>query len=350
MLPLPEETYNWLRAEWFTYTTFRNYDWQNSLFLYVLLAIPLVFLLRWLFFARFRKKIDIALFDGHARRHWSGLLRYIPGLVFTAFVALILVALARPQKTDERVNLVSEGIDIMLMLDVSGSMALTDFQPNRLEAAKQVAINFINGRIQDRIGVVVFAGEAYSLAPLSTDYNLLRESISSINLNMFADDGTAIGTALGIAVNRMRDSPAISKVGILISDGENTAGSLDPALSAQLAHAFGIKLYTIGIGQDGRIPFDLDGQGQLQYVETRLEEATLREIAQIGQGQFFRATTEGALEEVFRQIDTLEKAEITETRFRDTKDYYQIYLKWALFFLLLWLGLKNSFFSNSLED
>jgi Ca-activated chloride channel family protein len=350
MLPLPEETYNWLSTGWFTYSTFQSFDWQNRLFLYFLPAIPLVYLLRWLLFIRLRKKLDFAMFEGQARWHWSSLLRYVPGLVFSGFVALVLIALARPQRTDERVNLNSEGIDVMLILDTSGSMALGDFQPNRLEAAKQVAINFINGRSHDRVGVVVFAGEAYSLAPLTTDYDLLRESIRSIHLDMFPQDGTAIGNALGVAINRMRESPALSKVGILISDGENTAGSLDPVLSAQLAHAYGIKLYSIGIGQDGKVPLDLDGRGNLQYVETRLEEGTLREIAQIAQGQFFRASTEGALEEVFRQIDGLEKAEIVESRYRDTKDYYQVYLKWAILFLLLWLALKNSFFCNALED
>jgi Ca-activated chloride channel homolog len=348
MPPIPEETYNWLRPEWFSFPVLRSFDWQTPLFLYGLLAIPLVFVLRWLLFMRVRKKLDFAMFEGQARWHWSSLLRYLPGLVFSIFVVLLVVALARPQRTDERLHLSSEGIDVMLILDTSGSMALGDFKPNRLEAAKEVAINFIDGRYQDRIGVVVFAGDAYSLVPLTTDYDLLRESIKSIHLDLFPHDGTAIGNALGVAINRMRESTAVSKVGILISDGENTAGSLDPVLSAQLAHVYGIRLYAIGIGQDGRVPFDLDGQ--LQYVETRLEEATLREIAQIGQGQFFRATTEGALEEVFRQIDGLEKAEIVESRFRDTKDFYQIYLKWAILFFLLWLTLKNTFFSNAMED
>ena len=350
MPPLPEETYNWLNLSWLSYGTFRGYDWQYPVFLYLLPAIPLVYLIRWVLFLRIRKKLDFALFEGQARWQWVSLLRHVPTMVFSLFMAFILVALARPQRTDERVNFSTEGIDVMLILDVSGSMALADFKPNRLEVAKEVAIKFIDGRYQDRIGVVVFAGEAYSLVPLTTDYELLRESIRSIHFDMFPSDGTAIGNALGVAINRMRESPAVSKVGVLISDGENTAGSLDPVLSAQLAHAFGIKLYTIGIGQDGRVPLDLDGQGNMQYVDTRLEEGTLREIAQIGQGQFFRATTAGALEEVFKQIDGLEKAEIQEFRFRDTKDFYQIYLKWALLFLLLWLALKNSFFSNALED
>lgn len=350
MPPLPEETYNWLHIDWFTYHTFERYDWQNPLFLYLLPAIPLLFGFRWLLFVRFRKKLDFAMFEGQARWHWSSLLRYVPGLVFSGFMALVLIALARPQKTDERVDLYTEGIDVMLILDTSGSMSLSDFKPNRLETAKEMAIRFINGRFQDRIGVVVFAGDAYSLVPLTTDYELLRESIKGIHLDMVPNDGTAIGSALGVAINRMRSSPAASKVGILISDGENTAGSLAPSLSAQLAHAYGIKLYTIGIGKDGRVPLETNEQGQIRYVDTRLDERTLREIAQTGQGQFFRATTEGALEAVFEQIDELEKVEIIESRYRDTKDYYQIYLKWAVAFFLFWLALKNSFFTNALED
>jgi Ca-activated chloride channel family protein len=229
-------------------------------------------------------------------------------------------------------------------------MELTDIKPSRLEAAKEVALNFINGRVQDRIGLVVFAGDAYSLAPLTTDYQLLRESLKSIDLHMIANDGTAIGSALAVAVNRMRDSDAKSKVVILISDGENTAGSLDPVMAARLAYAFNIKLYTIGIGKDGQVPVSVDSTGKTMYVETELDESSLREIAQTGEGRFFRAGSKDALQEVFRNINKLEKTEVTEKRFRDTRDYYQVYLKWALLLLLTWLLLKNTFITNVLED
>jgi Ca-activated chloride channel homolog len=342
--------FSWLNLSWFSWRTWQSFDWANQGFLYGLLAVPLLFLLRWLLHLRFRKKFDVALFEGNATWHWSSLLRYLPDVVFSLFLMLVLVALARPQKTDETVELSAEGIDIVLVMDVSGSMELTDFKPNRLEAAKEVALQFVNGRVQDRIGVVVFAGQAFSLVPLTTDYNLVRESIRSISLNMVPEDGTAIGSALAVAINRLRESTAKSKVCILISDGENTAGSLDPELAAQLAHAFQLKLYTIGIGKEGTLQLAPDSTGKPVTVQTGLEEKTLRELASLAEGQFFRAQDAGALAQIFQRIDKLEKTEVKETRYRDTKDYYQVYLRWAILLFLGWLLLKNTFFTNALED
>lgn len=350
MLEVTNELWDWLSPEWFTYSTLRSYDWVHPLALYALPVIPLLFLLKSILRRNTRLKLDMALFEGRVGWQWSSLLRFIPRVVFMLFTMLVLVALARPQRVNEQLELNSEGIDIVLVLDVSGSMELQDIKPNRLEAAKDVAMNFINGRVQDRIGMVVFAGDAYSLAPLTTDYDLLRESINSISYGMIQNDGTAIGSALAVAVNRMRDSNAKSKVIILISDGENTAGSLDPELAAQLAYGYGIKLYAIGIGKDGQVPYDVDGSGQILYVETQMDESNLRQIAQIGEGQFFRADSRNALQQVFQQINQMEKTEVTEKRFRDTQDYYQVYLKWALLLLLVWMLLKNTFIANVLED
>ncbi|WP_276495780.1 vWA domain-containing protein [Pontibacter litorisediminis] len=350
MLELNKAMWDWLSLEWFTYDTLRSYDWVHPLVLYALPVIPLLFLLKSLLRRNTRLKLDMALFQGRTGWQWSSLLRFVPRLVFMLFTMLVLVALARPQRINEQLELTSEGIDIVLVLDVSGSMELQDIVPNRLEAAKEVAISFINGRVQDRIGMVVFAGDAYSLAPLTTDYDLLRESIKSIDFNMIRNDGTAIGSALAVAINRMRDSNARSKVIILISDGENTAGSLDPELAAQLGYAYGVKLYTIGIGKDGRVPYDMDGSGKVLYVETQMDESSLRQIAQIGEGQFFRADSKDALQQVFQSINRMEKTEVTEKRFRDTQDYYQVYLKWALLLLLAWMLLKNTFIANVLED
>ena len=317
---------NWLDLDWFRYSTFQSFDWVEPVFLYFIPAVPLLLLLRWLFHLQFRRKLEIAFFQGNARWHWSSLLRYIPDLYWVLFVVLVLLALARPQRTNERVNQYSEGIDIMLLLDTSGSMALKDFKPNRLEAAKAVALNFIRGRAHDRIGVVAFAGEAYSLTPLTT------------------------GKALAVAINRMRESPSKSKVCILISDGENTGGHLDPATAAKLAYGFNIKIYTIGIGRDGKVPFQAEGSSGLSYIETRLDETNLRQIAQTANGTFYRASSQNALQDIFRRINQLEKAQIKETRFRDTSDFYQVYLTWAIVVLLVWLLLKNTFLSNALED
>ncbi|WP_187263018.1 vWA domain-containing protein [Pontibacter beigongshangensis] len=350
MLKQSDNIWDWLSPEWFTYQTLSSFDWVYPVVLYALPAILLLFLLKGLLRAGSRNKLDMAMFEGDVKWHWTSLLRFLPNTVFILFMALVLVALARPQQVNEQIEQTAEGIDIVLLLDVSGSMELEDIAPNRLEAAKEVAIDFINGRVQDRIGLVVFAGDAYSLAPLTTDYQLLRENIKSIAFKMIPNDGTAIGSALAIAINRMRESDAKSKVAILISDGENTAGSLDPVMAAQLAYAHHIKLYTIGIGKDGQVAYNAGADGQTIYVETKLDESSLREIARIGEGRFFRADTKDALQTIFANIDRYEKTEVTEKRFRDTRDYYQVYLKWALAMLLLWMILKNTFITNVLED
>ncbi|GAA4296961.1 VWA domain-containing protein [Nibribacter koreensis] len=342
--------FTWLNVNWFSWHTWQSFDWENPGFLYGLLAVPLLFVLRWLLHLRFRKKLDVALFEGKAKWHWTSTLRYVPDVVFGLFLMLVLVALARPQKTDETIEQFAEGIDIVLVLDVSGSMELTDFKPNRLEAAKKVALQFVNGRVQDRIGVVVFAGQAFSLVPLTTDYSLVQESIKGIELNMIPEDGTAIGSALAVALNRLRESTAKSKVCILISDGENTAGSLDPELAAQLAHAFQVKLYTVGIGREGTIQLPPDSTGQVVTVQTGLEEKTLRQLASLSEGQFYRAQDANTLTSIFKKINALEKTELKETRYRDTKDFYQVYLRWAILLFLVWLLLKNTFFTNALED
>ena len=332
------------------YATLTSYTWAQPRLLLLIPLIPLLFGLRWLLARRRRSHLGVAFVAGQVRRDWTAALRFVPDLVLALSLAFILVALARPQRTDERVVQSGAGIDILLLLDVSGSMELQDLRPNRLEAAKRVARDFINGRAGDRIGLVAFAGDAYSLAPLTTDYDLLRENIEGLKLGMIANDGTAIGTALGVATNRLRDSRSRTKVCILISDGENTAGNLDPLTAAQLAHAYGVKIYTIGLGQDGYVPYGRDEAGRPRFVETRLDETAMRQLAQAGDGQFFRASDMNALRNVFRRIDQYEKSEIKQTRYRNTKDYYRIYLLWCVGLWLLWLALKNTFLANSLED
>jgi Ca-activated chloride channel family protein len=340
----------WFSLEWFLPSQIQQFSWENPAYLYGLLLLPLPYIMRWLLHFKARQKLEIALIEKEAVSSPIAFLRHIPSILMLIFIALILVALARPQITDEKVDRFTEGIDIILALDISESMQIEDFKPNRLEAAKNVALNFIKGRFQDRIGIVVFSGDAYSLAPLTTDYNLLKTYISEINFDMIQNRGTAIGSALAVATNRMRESSAKSKVIILLSDGENTAGSIDPITSAELAHAYGCKLYTIGVGKEGPVPFGTDIFGRTRYVENTMDETTLRRIAQIGDGQYFRAEDNKTLQEVFARIDRYEKAEIKETRFKDTKDFYQIYLMWGLIVFLLWVLLKNTFITNALED
>lgn len=340
----------WYSPQWFTPTVFKNYTWENPLFLYGLFAIPLVLLIRWLLKYYLNQKLPVALVKSDLKNSPMHVLRFLPDILLSIVLALILVALARPQKTNEKVEQWTEGIDIMIALDISQSMQIEDFKPNRLQAAKDVARDFINGRKQDRIGLVVFSGDAFSLAPLTTDYDLLKNYLEDINFEMIESRGTAIGSALAVLTNRMRESETKSKVGILISDGDNTAGNIDPITSAELAAAYGIKLYTIVVGKEGMVPYGKDFFGRPQMVENTVDETTMRKIAEIGTGEFFRVTDNEALVNVFKRIDQYEKAEIKENRFKDTSDFYFIYLRWAILFFLLWLLLKSSFLSNVLQD
>ena len=317
---------------------------------YALGVIPVILILRWIILTQFRDRLPIALTKNDIKNDPINLLRFIPPILFYVVLALIIVALARPQSTNEQVEQWSEGIDIMLTIDISESMQIEDFKPNRLEAAKDVARNFVAGRFQDRIGLVVFSGDAFSRSPLTTDYELLNSYIDDISFDLIENRGTAIGSALAVSTNRLRESDSKSKVMILLSDGDNTAGNIDPITAAKLAQAYNIKIYTIAIGKEGKVPFGTDFFGRPRYVENTLDETNLREIAKIGNGNFYRVSDKAALEEVFNEIDALEKAEIKETRYKDTTDYYAIYLRWALVFLALWLLTKSTFISNAMTD
>jgi Ca-activated chloride channel family protein len=302
---------------------------------------------RWLLRYKFNQKLPIAITQKELHVSPVNLIRLVPEILLMLVLALILMGLARPQKTNEKVEQWTEGIDIMIALDISQSMMIEDFTPNRLEAAKEVARNFIKGRVQDRIGLVVFAGDAFSLSPLTTDYELLRSYLDEITFEMIEAKGTAIGSAMAVVTNRMGESETKSKVCILLSDGENTSGNIDPITAAELASAYGIKIYTIVVGKEGMVPYGKDFFGRPQMIENTIDETTMRKMADIGGGQFFRATDNQALEQVFARINKYEKAEIKETRFKDTSDYYVIYLQWAF---LLWLLLKSTFISNVLQD
>jgi len=341
---------SWLSLNWFSLTTLMGYDWYNRLFLFALALIPLLFIVKWMIQRSLGQKLNLALPKEQIKWTPSVLLRHIPNIILGLVVGLILVALARPQKTNEKVEQWTEGIDIMLVIDISESMQIEDFKPNRMEAAKDVAEKFIRGRFQDRIGIVIFSGDAYSLSPLTTDYDLLEAYLRDIDFDMIESRGTAIGSALAVATNRMRESNAKSKVIILLSDGDNTAGNIDPITAAELADAYNIKIYSVAVGKEGRVPFGKDFFGQPNYIENTLDETTLRKIAEIGNGEFYRVSDNKALEQVFDLIDQYEKAEIKETRYKDTTDFYYIYLKWAAVFFLFWLILKSTFVSNILQD
>lgn len=340
----------WYSMSWFSPATLQGFTWENLIFLYLLLAVPIVFILRWALRHYFNQKLPVALVKSDLKGSPLTWIRLLPELLLTLVIVLVLLALARPQKTNEKVEQWTEGIDIMLAVDISQSMQIEDFQPNRLEAAKDVARDFIKGRLQDRIGIVVFSGDAFSLAPLTTDYDLLNAYLNDISFDMIESRGTAIGSALAVVTNRMRESESKSKVCILLSDGDNTAGNIDPITSAELASAYDIRIYTIIVGKEGMVPFGKDYFGRPNMVENTIDETTMRKIAELGSGEFFRATDNEALKSVFARIDQYEKAEIKETRFKDTADYYYIYLQWALACFVVWLLLKSTFLTNVLQD
>ena len=263
----------------------------------------------------------------------SAALRLRHGLIVLRCLALVLlvIALARPRSGREGREILTRGIDIVLALDVSGSMAYKDLdrqRKTRLQVSKEVVSQFVRGRVNDRLGLVVFAGESYTQCPLTLDYGIFLSFLKEVRLADDSWDGTAIGTGIVTAVNRLRRSEASSRVVILLTDGVNNRGEVDPVTAARAAHAVGIRIYTIGAGSSGVI---VTGQGLLQQrVRVEIDEETLKEVAEITGGRYFRATSEKKLEEIYRAIGEMEK---TVIKTRDYVDYSE------LFTLFLWPGL-----------
>ena len=245
-------------------------------------------------------------------RYW---LRHTPFVLRIAAFALLVIALARPQIVEEQSNATTEGIDIMLSIDVSGSMLARDFQPDRLEAAKEVAAAFISDRVGDRIGVAVFAGESFTQSPLTTDKSTLQTMLARIRSGVI-EDGTAIGNGLATALNRLRESEAKSKVVILLTDGVNNRGEIAPLMAADIAADMGIKVYTIGVGKQGKAPYPvIDRFGEIDYqmMDVEIDEQTLTEIATRTGGKYFRATDKEKLKAIYDEINTLEKSKVEVT-------------------------------------
>jgi Ca-activated chloride channel family protein len=327
----------WFSKYWFLPSTFSSFDWVHPLYLYGLPLIPILFLLRDWLRGNSTQKLNVAFPTNDIKSSWVSFLRFIPGIFLSLTIGLILISLARPQRSISESEQYTEGIDIMLAMDISKSMDDKDIPPSRLSVAKNVANRFIKGRTDDRIGLVVFSGEPFSLCPLTTDYEMINEYIDDISSKLITTSGTAIGNALGMCINRLREIESKSKVAILISDGDNTAGNLDPVTSAQLAKAFGVRVYTIAVGTD-KNPTD------------KVDEGTLREIAKISEGKFFRATDARSLENIFKEINLFEKTEIKQNQYRNVQDFYHPYLRWAIVFFLISFALKSTFMGNILED
>ncbi|MES2837249.1 MAG: VWA domain-containing protein [Bacteroidota bacterium] len=322
-------------------------SFANPLMLYFLISIPLLAI--WFFLKKKKQVVSIQLSSlsvlGNVKPNLKVRLRNVPFLFRLIALALIIVALARPQSKTSWQDIKTEGIDIVIAFDISASMLAKDFKPDRLEAAKEVAISFIDKRPNDRIGLVIFSGESFTQCPLTSDHNILKNLFKDVKTGM-VQDGTAIGMGLATAVNRIKDSKAKSKVIILLTDGVNNSGSVSPELAAEIAVPFGIRVYTIGVGTTGMAlsPVALypNGQYAYDYVEVKIDEDVMRKISELTNGKYFRATNKQKLEEIYKEIDTLEKSIIEEKQYTKKNEMFLPFAAAAFLFLVLEFILKNT--------
>ena len=294
---------------------------------YFLLLVLLLPMILWYVFKEKKSHADLQFsslraFRGirHAGRVW---LRHVLFALKVLAIVFLVTALARPQSSNSWQTYTSEGLDIVLGLDISTSILARDFSPDRLEAAKEVATKFILERPQDRIGLVVFAGESFTQCPLTTDQAVLVNLLREVQSGMI-EDGTAIGLGLANAVNRLKDSPAKSKVVILLTDGVNNRGAIAPVTAAELAKTYGIRVYTIGVGTYGEAPYPVPSPFgvQLQNMRVEIDEDVLRQIATVTGGQYFRATDNSKLEQIYKEIDQLEKSKMEVKHFSKKQEQY----------------------------
>lgn len=314
-------------------------------FLLLLAVIP--FLVAWYVWKHREHGSDIryahSVFIDGVRKSFRLRLLHLPFAFRMLVLALLILALARPQSSSRSQDVNVEGIDIMISLDISGSMLAEDFRPNRLEAAKQTALEFILMRPTDRLGMTVFSGESFTLCPLTTDHVLLKELASGVKTGM-VEDGTAIGDGLATALNRLRESQAISKVVILLTDGINNAGVIDPLTAAEIASVYGIRVYTIGVGSKGSVPYPFQTPLGLQYrqVEIPVDEDLLRQMAEMTGGSYYWADSQGKLQEIYEEIDQLERTRIDVTEYTRKSDEYLPLVLLAFLLLGVEMVLKNT--------
>jgi Ca-activated chloride channel family protein len=314
--------------------------------LYTMIIVPLMIM--WYFWKGFKRQPSVKYSSLGFLKGFSPTikerLRHLPFILRVLAVTLFIIALARPQTFSSGENIFTEGIDIAMVLDISGSMLAEDFKPNRLEAAKEVIDNFIKGRTSDRIGLVVFARDAFTQCPLTVDYPVLRNLLKEIKSGMI-EDGTAIGNAIANAVNRLKDSDAKSKIIILLTDGVNNAGEVDPVSGAEIAKTFGIRIYTIGVGTRGNAPFPVQTPFGIRYqmAPVEIDEAVLQKIASITDGQYFRATDNSTLEEIYNKIDKLEKTRVEITSYRNAKELFYGWLGAGILLLFVEVSLSRTF-------
>ena len=323
-------------------------EFASAYFLFGLIIIPLLVL--WYIFAgrkhqAYVKFSDTGFFKGMPRS-WRIYARHILFVIDMCALALLIIALARPQSSSKNQKINVEGIDIVLTVDLSSSMLAQDLKPDRLEAAKDISAEFVKGRPEDRMGLVVFASETFTQVPLTTDHGMLLNMMKDLKCGML-EDGTAIGDGLASSVSRLKDSDAISKVVILLTDGDNNAGSIDPATAAEMAKLFGIRVYTIGVGTRGTAPYPVQtpfGGIQYQQIQVTINEPLLQQIADETGGKYFRATSNEKLQQIYEEIDQLERSKIEINEFTRVHEEFLPFVMLGLALLLLGFILKNTVF------
>jgi Ca-activated chloride channel family protein len=302
-----------------------NMTFEQPLWLFLLLIVP--GLVVWYLRSHKKATTDLRFSTlrafAHVKPGWREKLRHIPFILRVAAVAAVIVALARPQSISRGEDITTEGIDIVLVLDISTSMLAEDFQPNRIGAAKEVAQKFIDGRRYDRIGLVIFAGQSFTQCPMTLDYRVLKNLLRVVKPGM-VEDRTAIGLALAQGVNRLKESKTKSRVIILLTDGQNNAGEIDPVTAAQIAQTFGVRVYTVGVGTRGEAPYPVSTSFGTRYqmMPVDIDEKMLGMIADMTEGKYFRATNNRALEEIYREIDRLEKSRIEVRSYRSVAELF----------------------------
>jgi Ca-activated chloride channel family protein len=327
---------------------FENIEFANPKLLWLLLLVPLAII--WYILRHKKQEASVTFSDlkGMVKlpRTWKAWFRHLLFGLKMAALAMLIVALARPQSSSTNSTSNIEGIDIVMAMDVSGSMLARDLKPDRLTAAKEVASNFVKDRPGDRMGLVIFSGETFTQVPLTTDHGVMLNMLAEMK-NGLIEDGTAIGDGLATAISRLKDSEAISKVIILLTDGMNNAGSVDPYTAAEIAKLYGIRVYTIGVGTYGMAPYPAKtpfGTTVMQQIKVEIDEKLLTTIANSTGGKYFRANNNKKLDEIYQEIDKLERSKIEVTEFRRLHEEFYPLVAWALALLLLEFLLRKTIF------
>ena len=332
---------------------FKNIVFANPEFFWLLLLLPLMLLWYWYWNKKSQANVTFSTTIAFKKtKSWSDALYHLLFVLRMIAIALIVVALARPQTHSENAKTkITDGIDIVMAIDVSASMLSQDLKPNRFEALKKVASQFVKDRPNDRIGLVIYAGESYTKIPVTTDKSIILNALSEITYGQI-EDGTAIGMGLATAVNRLKESKAKSRVIILLTDGVNNTGFIDPQTAAELAAEYGIKVYTVGIGTNGMAlsPYALNADGSIIYrmQQVDIDEPLMKKIAQVTKGRYFRATNNQKLQQIYDEINQMETTKIEEFKYTEVDEKFRWWVLVAGVLLLLEFVLRHTLLRNDI--